>query len=110
MSLSDKTCQPCRGNVPALTPEEVAPMMAQLEQWNCLDNKKICKSYRFDNFKEALDMATKVGAIAQKENHHPDLIVRWGELRVEIWTHVSHGLTENDFILASKIDKCASGK
>ncbi len=110
MSLSDKTCQPCRGNVPALTPEEVAPMLAQLEQWNCLDNKKICKSYRFDNFKEALDMATKVGAIAQKENHHPDLIVRWGELRVEIWTHVSHGLTENDFILASKIDKCASGK
>lgn len=110
MSLSDKTCQPCRGNVPALTPEEVAPMMAQLEQWNCLDNKKICKSYRFDNFKEALDMATKVGAIAQKENHHPDLIVRWGELRVEIRTHVSHGLTENDFILASKIDKCASGK
>jgi 4a-hydroxytetrahydrobiopterin dehydratase len=110
VSLSDKTCQPCRGNVPALTPEEVAPMLAQLEQWNCLDNKKICKSYRFDNFKEALDMATKVGAIAQKENHHPDLIVRWGELRVEIWTHVSHGLTENDFILASKIDKCASGK
>jgi 4a-hydroxytetrahydrobiopterin dehydratase len=110
VSLSDKTCQPCRGNVPALTPDQVAPLLAQLEQWQCENNKKICKSYRFENFKEALDMATKVGAIAQKENHHPDLIVRWGELRVEIWTHVSHGLTENDFILASKIDKCAAAR
>ena len=110
MSLSDKTCKPCRGDIPALTPEQIEPLLAQLDQWQCENNQKIVKSYRFDNFKQAMDLATKVASVAQKENHHPDLIVRWGELRVEIWTHVSHGLTENDFILASKIDRCASAK
>lgn len=110
MSLSDKVCQPCRGNIPALTPEQVEPLLSQLDQWSCEANKKISKSYRFENFQDALNMAGKVGAIAQKENHHPDLTVRWGELRVEIWTHVCHGLTENDFILAAKIDKCVTGK
>jgi len=110
MSLSDKSCQPCRGTVSALTPEQIEPFLSQLDQWQCQDHQKIVKSYRFDNFKQAMDLATKVAAVAQKENHHPDLIVRWGELRVEIWTHVSHGLTENDFILASKIDQCANTK
>ncbi|MBS1954072.1 MAG: 4a-hydroxytetrahydrobiopterin dehydratase [Cyanobacteria bacterium SZAS-4] len=108
MSLSEKTCLPCKGDVPALTPEQIEPLLAQLDQWQCEAHQKIVKSFRFDNFKQAMDLATKVAAVAQKENHHPDLIVRWGELRVEIWTHVSHGLTENDFILASKIDKCAT--
>lgn len=108
MNLSEKTCLPCRSDVPALTAEEIKPLLEQVDQWHCENDRKICKSYKFENFKQALDLATKVGAIAQKENHHPDLIVRWGELRVEIWTHVSHGLTENDFILAAKIDKCAA--
>ena len=110
MSLSEKTCQPCKGDVPALTVEQIEPLLAQLDQWQCDDYQKIVKSYRFDNFKQAMDLATKVAAVAQKENHHPDLIVRWGELRVEIWTHISRGLTENDFILASKIDKCAMSR
>jgi len=110
VSLSEKNCQPCRGTVPALTAEQIQPFLSQLDQWQCENDQKIVKSYRFDNFKQAMDLATKVAAVAQKENHHPDLIVRWGELRVEIWTHVSRGLTENDFILASKIDKCASAK
>lgn len=108
MSLSEKTCQPCRGEATALSTTEIVPLLSQLDGWQCEDDKKIVKSFRFDNFQEALDLATKVGAIAQKENHHPDLIVRWGELRVEIWTHASRGLTENDFILAAKIDRCAS--
>lgn len=110
MSLSEKTCQPCKGDTPALTPEQIEPLLAQLDRWQCEENQKIVKSFRFDNFKQAMDLATKVAVVAQRENHHPDLIVRWGELRVEIWTHVSHGLTENDFILASKIDSCASSK
>jgi 4a-hydroxytetrahydrobiopterin dehydratase len=107
VSLSEKSCQPCRGVVPALTADQIEPFLLQVEDWQCENNEKIVKSYKFDNFKQAMDLATKIAAIAQKENHHPDLIVRWGELRVEIWTHTSHGLTENDFILASKIDNCA---
>lgn len=110
MSLLEKTCKPCKGDVIALSAADIAPLLSQLDGWKCEDDKKIIKSFRFDNFQDALDLATKVGAIAQKENHHPDLIVRWGELKVEIWTHASRGLTENDFILAAKIDQCADRK
>ncbi len=109
MTLSEKTCQPCRGDMLALTADEIKPLLLQVDKWHCENDQKIFKSYKFENFKQSMDLATKVAAIAQKENHHPDLIVRWGELRIEIWTHICHGLTENDFILASKIDKCATG-
>ncbi|MBI4533312.1 MAG: 4a-hydroxytetrahydrobiopterin dehydratase, partial [Candidatus Melainabacteria bacterium] len=58
-------------------------------------------------FRQALDLANKVGEIAEQQGHHPDLFVAWGELRVELWTHKVNGLTESDFILAAKIDRAS---
>jgi 4a-hydroxytetrahydrobiopterin dehydratase len=105
VSLSEKTCVPCRGGVPPLTAEEIEPLFQELNNWEVKDNHKLLKSYKFDDFKSALKLANKMGEIAEQEGHHPDLLVRWGELKIELWTHKVDGLTESDFILAAKIDK-----
>ena len=107
MSLSEKTCVPCRGGVPPLTKAEYEPMLAELKGWEVQDDNRLLKSYKFDNFQKSLDLANKIGEIAEKEGHHPDLLVRWGELKIDLWTHAVGGLTESDFILAAKIDKLA---
>lgn len=107
MTLAEKTCAPCRKAEDAhlLTEEETKPLLAQLKEWQIENNKKLVKVLKFDNFKQSMDHATKIAKIAEEQNHHPDLIVRWAELRIEIWTHTVNGLTENDFILAAKIDR-----
>jgi len=68
------------------------------------DAKKISKTFTFKNFKEALGFANKVGDIAEAEGHHPDMLVGWGKVHIELTTHAIGGLSENDFILAAKID------
>jgi 4a-hydroxytetrahydrobiopterin dehydratase len=104
MSLARKTCVPCKAGAPPLPPSEVGELLAELEGWQVSDGKKLVKRIKLENFARSLELANKIGAIAEKENHHPDLLVRWGSLGIEIWTHVIDGLTENDFILAAKID------
>ena len=79
-------------------------MLAELRGWEVQDDLHLLKSYRFDDFKSAMALANKIADLAEKEGHHPDLLVRWGELKIELWTHAVGGLTESDFILASKID------
>lgn len=74
------------------------------------DEKRLTKNYAFDNFKQSMDLAKQIADIAEKERHHPDLLVRWGELKVEIWTHAIDALSENDFILAAKIEEIADPK
>lgn len=105
MSLSEKSCEPCRGGVPPLTREQFEPLLKQLHGWEVKDESRLYKKYKFDDFKSSLDLANKIGEIAESENHHPDLLVRWGELGIELWTHAINGLTESDFILAAKIDE-----
>lgn len=105
MSLSEKSCVPCRGGVPPLTKEEIEPLLKELIGWEVKDDKRLLKSFKFKDFKSSLDLANKIGELAESENHHPDLLVRWGELGIELWTHAIGGLTESDFILAAKIDK-----
>lgn len=105
MSLSEKSCEPCRGGVPPLTRAQFEPLLKQLDGWEVRDESRLYKKYKFDDFKSSLDLANKIGEIAESENHHPDLLVRWGELGIELWTHAINGLTESDFILAAKIDK-----
>ncbi|HZU07262.1 MAG TPA: 4a-hydroxytetrahydrobiopterin dehydratase [Chloroflexota bacterium] len=106
VSLADRVCVPCRGGVPPLTPEEIAPLLAQLEEgWTVEENKKLVRTYRFKNFAEAMAFANRVAAIAEEQGHHPDLHVRWGAVRVEVWTHKIDGLTESDFIFAAKCDR-----
>ena len=69
------------------------------------DERRLERTFEFKDFAAALAFANKVGVIAEKEAHHPDLHVRWGACVVEIWTHKINGLTESDFILAAKIDR-----
>ena len=105
MKLTEKHCVPCEGGTPPLTPEQVAEYQKELpEAWDVLDNMKITKKFLFEDFKEAMAFVNKVAEIAEAEGHHPDMHVSYNKVLVELWTHAIHGLSDNDFILAAKID------
>lgn len=106
--LADRKCVPCLGGTPPLTPDQIAPLLAQLDGWQVEANKKLIKSYRFKNFVQAVEFVNAVTPVAEREGHHPDLYVRWGEVRVYLWTHKIDGLTESDFFMAAKIDRAAA--
>jgi 4a-hydroxytetrahydrobiopterin dehydratase len=109
MQLSEKRCVVCGSGVPKLDHSQVQTMLEQLNGWSIVDSGKLIKSFSFSDFMSPMDLANKIAAIAEQENHHPDLVIRWGSLTVTIWTHAAGGLTENDFILAAKIDKLDAG-
>jgi 4a-hydroxytetrahydrobiopterin dehydratase len=104
-SLADQKCVPCRGGTPPLTHEQIQPLLAQLDGWQVEDDKKLIKAYKLKNWVEAVDFVNRITPVAEAEGHHPDLEVSWGRVRVRLWTHVARGLTENDFVLAAKIDR-----
>ena len=105
--LADKDCVPCKGDVPPLKPEEYAPLLKQIDGWAVDDGRKLIKSFVFKDFLGAMKFANEITPVAEAEGHHPDLYVRWGEVRVYLWTHKIDGLTESDFIMAAKIDRVA---
>lgn len=106
-SLAEKACIPCRGGVPTLTPDEQAPLLAQLEGWQVIGGHHLSRDYKFDSFVKALEFTNQAGAIAEEQGHHPEITVGWGHAKVEIWTHTIDGLAESDFILAAKFDRIA---
>lgn len=106
-SLTESTCVPCRGGVPPLTPDGIAPLRAEVPAWEVGERDGVAmlaREFAFPDFRQALDFAVAVGELAEREQHHPDLHVAWGRVRVETWTHKIRGLHRNDFILAAKID------
>ncbi|HEX8932258.1 MAG TPA: 4a-hydroxytetrahydrobiopterin dehydratase [Patescibacteria group bacterium] len=105
-AIKHKKCVPCEGGVDPLTPDEYEAFLHnELSGWEDVYKKKIEKEYKFKNFKEALAFINKVGAIAEKEGHHPDIYLHnWNRVKLSLMTHAIGGLSENDFILASKID------
>ena len=105
--LTQKRCTPCEGGTPALTPEQVQTLAAALPDWRVTpDGKRLNRQWRASDFVTALDFFQRIGQIAETEGHHPDLhLVGYRNVSVEIWTHAVGGLTENDFILAAKIDR-----
>lgn len=105
MNLSNRKCVPCEVGGNPLKPEEVAIFMADFPMWRAIDNKKIEKEWKFKNFKEAVDFVNKVAEIAENEGHHPDIYIYYNKVNLELSTHAVGGLSENDFILAAKIDK-----
>lgn len=109
-SLADKTCVPCRGGVPPLKGRALSEILAQLPenaQWKVVDEHHIVRTYKFPDFKTALDFVNRVGALAEEQGHHPDILLGWGKVEITTWTHAVDGLTESDFILAAKIDRLA---
>ena len=105
--LSKKKCVPCEGGVDPYTPEAAQKMMDELDKdWMLIDNAHLLvREFHLKDFAEALALANKIGAIAEEEEHHPELTVGWGRVSVELTTHAIDGLSENDFILAAKIDE-----
>lgn len=103
--LLEKKCIPCSGIIPPLTPNEITNFKAKINNdWKVIENHHIHRDFTFENFIEALNFTNKIGEIAEKEGHHPDIYLAWGKVGVTIWTHKINGLTESDFILAAKID------
>jgi 4a-hydroxytetrahydrobiopterin dehydratase len=107
--LRQKTCTPCRGGIPPLTPEAVADLSPQAPDWEAIDGAtKLKRGFKFRDFKQALAFVDRVGAAAEAEFHHPASIAfGWGFAVVELQTKKIKGLHENDFILAAKIDEIA---
>lgn len=105
MDLSNKKCIPCEVGGVSLKPEEVAIFSRDLSNWKVLDNKKIVRQFKFKDFKESMIFVNKVAGIAEVEGHHPDIGISYNEVTIELTTHAVGGLTENDFIVATKIDK-----
>jgi 4a-hydroxytetrahydrobiopterin dehydratase len=105
MELAKKKCIPCEAGTPPLSREEALVLLEQLKNWTLSgDARWISKEFSFKDFSKALAFANSVGDIAEREGHHPDLQVSWGKTIVELSTHAIKGLSENDFILAAKID------
>lgn len=106
--LANKTCVPCKGGVPPLAGPELDRFLSQLQGWSVVQGHHLEKTYEFDDFVGALAFVNRVGDLAEEQQHHPDLHLSWGQVRVEIWTHAIDGLTESDFILAAKCDRLYS--
>lgn len=106
IDLTQRRCTPCEGGVPPLPADQVSTYLAALTGWKLTaDGKRIRKEWRVKDFLAGLDFFNCIGRLAEQEDHHPDLhLAGYRNVAIEIWTHAVNGLTENDFILAAKID------
>ena len=107
--LADKTCVPCRGGVPPLKGSELEKLHRVVPQWSVANEHHLQREFRFPDFKQALDFVNRVGALAEEQVHHPDILLAWGKAEIMLWTHKIDGLTESDFIMAAKIDRIFGG-
>ena len=106
---TQKKCTPCTAKTPPLEGEQLQQFLQALEnRWTCSNEHHLEKEFPFKNFKEALSFVNQVGALAEKEGHHPDIHLAWGKVRIVLWTHKINGLSENDFLLAAKIEEIAA--
>ena len=105
MELHQMDCVPCKGGVPPFGPEQIAPLLGQLDGWQVESNHHLKKAFAFPDFKTALAFTNRVGALAEAQGHHPDLLLTWGKVEITIWTHSIDGLSQSDFVLAAKTDR-----
>jgi 4a-hydroxytetrahydrobiopterin dehydratase len=105
-ALASKTCTPCRGGIPPLTREQAELFHPQAPDWQLAEEaRRIERSFRFSNFREALTFVQEIGELAESEGHHPNISFGWGNATVSLQTKKIKGLHENDFIMATKIDR-----
>ena len=107
--LASRECAPCRGGVEPLRGAEVGKYLNELDEWEVVAERELRKAYAFENFLEALEFVHRVGQIAEAEGHHPDICFGWGRAELTLTTHDIGGLSENDFIVAAKIDGITKG-
>ena len=98
-------CVPCHGGTAPLRGAALRSLLRSLGHgWKTVEDHRLEKEFKFDDFKSALAFTNRVGEVAEEQGHHPDIHLAWGRARVVLWTHAVEGLTQNDFILASKIE------
>jgi 4a-hydroxytetrahydrobiopterin dehydratase len=105
--LKQAHCIPCEGGIPPADDREIATHLAQLPDWQLIEvdgEKRLTRSFAFDNFLHALAFTNRVGELAEAEGHHPALLTEWGKVTVSWWTHSIGGLHKNDFIMASRTE------
>ncbi|MDB5225491.1 MAG: Pterin 4 alpha carbinolamine dehydratase [Candidatus Adlerbacteria bacterium] len=105
--LHKRKCKPCEGGVAPLIPEKSAELLKELDpSWMLIDGGRIlATTYTFKDFVETINFVNKIAVVAEEEGHHPDLTISYNTLSIELMTHAIGGLSENDFILAAKIDE-----
>lgn len=106
MDLLNKKCVPCEGGTPPFTQEQIdqyRPAIAT--DWAVMEQKKLHRNFQFHDFKEAMRFVNNIAEIAEAEGHHPDIAIFYNQVTIDLWTHAVNGLSENDFILAAKIDQ-----
>ncbi|OGI85840.1 pterin-4-alpha-carbinolamine dehydratase [Candidatus Nomurabacteria bacterium RIFCSPLOWO2_01_FULL_41_12] len=105
MYLLKKKCVPCEGGAEPLTKGEAIDYMAEVPGWSLSEDiKKISKEYKFKDFIGAINFVERVADVAEMEDHHPDIHIHYNKVLLELWTHAIGGLSENDFIVAAKVD------
>ncbi|MDD2942117.1 MAG: 4a-hydroxytetrahydrobiopterin dehydratase [bacterium] len=107
-TLSEKTCIPCKGGVPPISQSAIELFLRELPEWRVVDDHHLEKRFKFKNFLDALSFVNEIGAIAEEQQHHPNISFTWGQVTVQIWTHKIDNMTESDFILAARIEEIDS--
>jgi 4a-hydroxytetrahydrobiopterin dehydratase len=103
--LAEKECIPCKSGVPPLKGEQLKKLVERLgHAWHVVDEHHLEKEFKFANFRKALAFTNKVGELAEKVNHHPDIYLAWGKVKLTLWTHKIDGLAESDFVFAAKVE------
>jgi 4a-hydroxytetrahydrobiopterin dehydratase len=111
LALAEKSCTPCRGGIPPLTQEEATGYRNQALGWDLLDGaRRLERTYRFRNFREAFAFVERAAALAEAEGHHPEINFGWGYATISLHTKKIKGLHENDFIMAAKLDRIATAQ
>jgi len=104
--LSKRRCGPCNAETPPIEGSEIQRYREHLNaRWRVVEEHHLSARFDFPDFAEALAFTNRVGALAEEEGHHPELCLSWGWVKVRLWTHAIDGLSENDFILAAKLDR-----
>jgi len=105
--LKKRTCEACNAGAARVSNDEIDKHKPAVPDWEIAEInevKRLVRSFKFRNFRDALDFTGKVGDIAEQEGHHPSILTEWGKVTVSWWTHAIKGLHINDFIMASKTD------
>ena len=104
--LAARECVPCKGGAPPLKGKDIRAIQTKLGGgWRVVDEHHLEKEYKFPDFRKALDFTNRVGELAERQGHHPDIYLAWGKVKLAIWTHKIDGLTESDFVFAAKADQ-----
>ena len=105
MYLSSKKCLPCEIGTPPLTKDQYEPLLKQLKlEWEVIEGKKIKHEFKFEDFVVAMKFVNKVADLAEEENHHPNIHIYYSRVVIDLTTHSIKGLSENDFIMAAKLE------